>query len=55
LVEKQEPGSICLLAPGDIAWKSDVDALRLILKGDSKATSLNSVAAKYLLNDARIS
>ena len=55
LADKQEPGSICLLAPGDIAWKSDVDALRLIIKGDPKAVSLNSVAAKYLINDARIS
>jgi nucleoside-diphosphate kinase len=50
----QESGSICLLAPGDIAWKSDIDALRLRIKGDPKAASLNSIAAKYLINDARI-
>lgn len=55
LSEKYEPGSICLLAPGDIAWKSDIEALRLRIKGDPKAASLNSVAAKYLINDARIS
>jgi hypothetical protein len=55
LADKQESGSICLLAPGDIAWKSDVEALRLIMKGNPKAASLNSIAAKYLINDARIS
>jgi nucleoside-diphosphate kinase len=55
LSDKHEAGSICILAPGDIAWKSDIETLRLRIKGDPKAASLNSVAAKYLINDARIS
>ncbi|MBI5632057.1 MAG: nucleoside-diphosphate kinase [Nitrospirae bacterium] len=49
-----EPGSVCLLAPGDIAWKSDLDALRLLSQGSSSTTSLGSVAAKYLMNTEKI-
>lgn len=45
-----EPGSICLLAPGDIAWKTDMDVLRAIREGKQAAGSLGSVAAKYLIN-----
>jgi len=45
-----EPASICLLAPGDIAWKTDVDTLRLLEKGLQTGGSLGSVAAKYLIN-----
>jgi len=48
-----ESDSICLLAPGDIAWKSDIETLRQISKGDPAAASLESVAAKYLINDNR--
>lgn len=49
-----EPGSVCLLAPGDIAWKSDLDALRSLSQGSSSATSLGSVAAKYLMNTEKV-
>jgi nucleoside-diphosphate kinase len=45
-----EPGSICFLAPGDIAWKSDLEILRLLSKGAPAADSLESVVAKYLIN-----
>ena len=45
-----EPGSVCLLSPGDIAWKTDMDTLRLLEKGSRTAASLGSVAAKYLIN-----
>jgi len=45
-----EPNSICLLAPGDIVWKSDLDALQSIKKKLSASTPLESVAAKYLIN-----
>jgi nucleoside-diphosphate kinase len=55
LYDKQEAGSICLVAPGDTGWKSDIDSLRSIIKGEAAGTTLNSVAAKYLINDARIS
>jgi len=50
LLAEQETGSLCLLAPGDTAWKSDIEALRQLRAGDAAATSLYSVAAKYLLN-----
>ena len=43
---KHEPGCVCLLAPGDIAWKSDLDALREIEQGLSGTVPLGSVAAK---------
>ncbi|GAB4482403.1 MAG: hypothetical protein OHK006_00730 [Thermodesulfovibrionales bacterium] len=50
LSASHEPGSICLIAPGDIAWKSDLDALRAIMKGAAAGVSVESVAAKYLIN-----
>jgi nucleoside-diphosphate kinase len=46
-----EPGSICLLAPGNVAWASDVEALRLLSEGREAACSLEAVAAKYLINE----
>jgi len=54
LYGNHESDSICLFAPGDIAWKSDIDTLRQIRKGDPAAASLESVAAKYLINDYRV-
>ncbi len=45
-----EPGSICLLAPGDEAWTSDLTALRLLDKDQPAACTLETVAAKYLIN-----
>jgi hypothetical protein len=45
-----EPESYCLLAPGDTAWKSDLDALRLIYNGAAAPCTLETVAAKYLIN-----
>jgi nucleoside-diphosphate kinase len=50
LLTAQAPESVCLVAPGDIVWKSDLEALRKIISGAQVAVSLNSVAAKYLLN-----
>jgi len=47
------PNSRCLMAPGDTAWKSDLDALRLLLKGQTASCSLAGVAAKYLINETR--
>jgi nucleoside-diphosphate kinase len=48
-----EPGSVCLLAPGDIVWKSDLEALRLLNRGLPAPCSLGAVAAKYLINERR--
>jgi nucleoside-diphosphate kinase len=53
LLTAHEPGCVCLFAPGDTAWKSDLDALCLIQKGQPSACSLDSVAAKYLINERR--
>jgi nucleoside-diphosphate kinase len=44
------PGDTCLLAPGDIAWVSDMESLRAIIAGDADADRLATVAAKYLIN-----
>jgi len=53
LLMKHEPGSICLIAPGDIAWKTDLEALRDLYKGKSASCSLETVAAKYLINTSQ--
>ena len=45
------PGSICLLAPGDTAWESDLEALHLIQQRQPAACSLRTVVAKYLTNE----
>ena len=46
-----EPGCICILASGDIAWKSDLEALQQLSKGASSSVSLESIVAKYLVNE----
>lgn len=43
-------GSIGFLAPGDLAWKSDLEALRAHIKGEKAVCSVNTVVAKYLMN-----
>jgi len=50
LFTQQTPESACIAAPGDIVWKSDLEALRKIAAGEESTISLNSAAAKYLLN-----
>ena len=47
------PGGVCLLAPGDIAWSSDLEALRLMGGGAAGPLHLGTVAAKYLINEQR--
>ena len=53
LFTSHEPGSACIMAPGDVAWQSDLEALRSIMAGKEAACSLNSVVAKYLINEQR--
>ncbi len=48
-----EPGAVCLLAPGDIAWTSDLEALRLLAAGQPSPCTVGAVAAKYLINEER--
>jgi nucleoside-diphosphate kinase len=50
LFDKHEPGSICVLAPGDVVWESDLKALQLISQGLPAGCPLQTVVAKYLVN-----
>ncbi len=50
LYDTYEPQSIFLLAPGDVAWKTDLDILRSHAQKKTAKASLNSVIAKYLIN-----
>jgi nucleoside-diphosphate kinase len=51
LLPKYETGSVCVVAPGDVMWESDLEALRLIQQGKQAHCSLQTVVAKYLLNE----
>ncbi|MFC1585810.1 nucleoside-diphosphate kinase [Fibrobacterota bacterium] len=46
-----EPGSVCLISPGDKVWESDLSALQLLYQGKEAHCSLQAVAAKYLINE----
>jgi nucleoside-diphosphate kinase len=50
LLTGHEPGSVSLLAPGDIVWKSDLETLRMLYQGKPAPFTLAAVAAKYLIN-----
>lgn len=45
-----ERGACCLIAPGDAAWKSDLDVLRQLSQNVTASDTLESVAVKYLIN-----
>ena len=47
---RYEPGCMCLLAPGDVGWESDLQVLDAISRGNEPAYTLQAVAAKYLTN-----
>jgi nucleoside-diphosphate kinase len=53
LFTKHEPGSVCLLAPGDTVWNSDLAALHDMYQGKPSHCSIQAVAAKYLINEER--
>ena len=48
-----EPGSFCLIAPGNLVWQSDMEVLRALIQGKPAAASLASVVAKYLINTSK--
>lgn len=50
LIMQYEPGSVCFLAPGNVVWKSDINALRSMRKGEEAESTLETVVAKYLIN-----
>lgn len=45
-----EPESVFLLAPGDVAWKSDLEILQQQSPGEPSGGKLSKVVAKYLIN-----
>jgi nucleoside-diphosphate kinase len=51
LFDTYKPGRICVLAPGDLGWKTDLAALSRLLCGKRAAVSVESVVAKYLINE----
>ncbi len=50
LYDTYEPGSLFLLAPGDVAWKTDLDILQSCARNEPVKDRLNTVVAKYLIN-----
>ena len=50
LYDVYEPDSMFLLAPGDVAWKTDLEILRACAVGEPTKCRLNTVVAKYLIN-----
>jgi hypothetical protein len=40
-----------VLAPGEVIWESDLNALQLIHQGKPTPDSLHAVVAKYLTNE----
>ncbi|RPJ56704.1 MAG: nucleoside-diphosphate kinase [Dehalococcoidia bacterium] len=43
-------GGFCIVAPGNVVWKTDADALRLLVQRKPAAVSLDTIIAKYLIN-----
>lgn len=50
----QDPQACCLMAPGDVVWKSDLDVLRHLKHGEKAADTFEAVAAKYLINSGTL-
>lgn len=50
LSDSYSDDAICLVAPGDVVWKSDLDSLDALLQKKTATVSLESVSAKYLVN-----
>ena len=50
LFEDYAPGSMFIVAPGDVVWKTDLEILQGCEKDEPTEGSLNSVIAKYLVN-----
>lgn len=50
LLKDFEEGALNIVAPGDIVWQTDIEALQKLVNGEESTTSLHGVAAKYLVN-----
>jgi nucleoside-diphosphate kinase len=51
IVTAREPESRAFLAPGNLVWATDMEALRLLSRGEPGPCTANAVVAKYLIND----
>jgi len=51
LYDTYAPGRICVLATGDLGWKTDLDALKRLLRGKPAKVPVEAVVAKYLINE----
>ena len=51
LYDTYDAGRICVLATGDLAWQSDLEALAQLLRGATAKISVEAVVAKYLINE----
>jgi len=51
LFDAYDKGRVCVLAPGDLGWKSDIEALGYLLRGNPSPIPVNSIVAKYLINE----
>ncbi len=50
IMSAYESGSACIIAQGDMAWKTDIDAIKLLSQGKTASVPMNTVVAKYLIN-----
>jgi nucleoside-diphosphate kinase len=50
LATAYQPGDFCFITPGSLVWSSDMDVLNALIQGKPAAYSLETVAAKYLIN-----
>ena len=50
LCDTYAPGGVCLLAPGDVVWQSDLEMLRLWGQNTAAVLDFDAVTAKYLIN-----
>ncbi|MBN2105013.1 nucleoside-diphosphate kinase [bacterium] len=53
ILKNHQGDSICLLAPGDTVWTSDLDTLNTFGEGKLSDHSVKSVIVKYLINETR--
>jgi nucleoside-diphosphate kinase len=51
LLTTYERASTCLVSPGRAVWSSDLETLRLLSQRRPSPSSLETVAAKYLINE----
>jgi nucleoside-diphosphate kinase len=51
LYDTYASGRLCVLANGDLGWKSDLEALSLLLRGEPAKIPVEAVVAKYLINE----